>query len=190
MTWQIDPAHSHIGFAARHMMISTVRGEFEKFEGTVNFNKDNPKKTTVDVTIDAASINTRVEDRDNHLRSEDFLHVEEYPHITFRSKRVELINDEEAVLIGDLTIRGETHEVELHVEFQGMAQSPWGQMVAGFAATTTLNRKNWGLTWNAMLETGGVLVGDKLEVEIQLELINVEVEEAEEEAERAMEAAD
>lgn len=188
-SWQIDDAHSHIGFKVRHMMISTVRGEFETFSGTIDFNEANPEATTVDVTIDAASINTREEDRDNHLRSEDFLYVEKYPEITFESTRVELIDDEHATLIGDLTIRGETHEVELDVEYQGMAKSPWGTMSAGFSATTTLNRKEWGLTWNQALETGGILVGDKLEVVIEVELIKQDAEEAEEEAERAMEAA-
>lgn len=188
-SWQIDNAHSHIGFKVRHMMISTVRGEFEAFSGTIDFNEADPEATTVDVTIDAASINTREEDRDNHLRSEDFLYVEKYPEITFESTRVDLIDDEHATLIGDLTIRGETHEVELDVEYQGMAKSPWGTMSAGFSATTTLNRKDWGLTWNQALETGGILVGDKLEVVIEVELIKQDAEEAEEEAERAMEAA-
>ena len=189
MNWQIDSAHSHIGFAVRHMMISRVRGQFHDFEGTIDFNQDNPEETTVDVIIDATSIDTREEDRDNHLRSEDFLYVEKYPHITFKSKRVELEDEEHATLVGDLTIRGETHEVEVDVEFQGMARSPWGSMSAGFSAWTTLNRKDWGLVWNKALETGGVLVGDKLDVEIELELIKQDIEEAEEEAEAALEAA-
>jgi polyisoprenoid-binding protein YceI len=189
MNWQIDNAHSHIGFRVRHMMISTVRGEFEEFWGSIDFDEENPEETTVDVTIDAASINTREEDRDNHLRSEDFLWAEEYPEITFKSSRVELVDEDHAVLTGDLTIRGETHEVELDVAYQGMAQSPWGTMSAGFSATTTLNRKEWGLVWNKALETGGFLVGDKLDVEIEVELVKQDVEEAVEEAERAMEAA-
>jgi polyisoprenoid-binding protein YceI len=189
MNWQIDNAHSHVGFKVRHMMISTVRGEFEEFWGTIDFDEENPEETTVDVTIDAASINTREEDRDNHLRSEDFLYVERYPEIAFKSKRVELIDENYATLIGDLTIRGETHEVELDVAYQGMAQSPWGTMSAGFSATTTLNRKDWGLVWNKALETGGFLVGDKLDVEIEVELVKQDAEEAVEEAERAMEEA-
>lgn len=189
MNWQIDTAHSHISFRVRHMMISRVRGEFTEFDGTIDFDEENPEQTEVEVIIDAASIDTREEDRDEHLRSEDFLHVEEYPNIHFRSKRVELIDDDHAKLIGDLTIRGETNEVELDVAYQGMAQSPWGTMSAGFSATTTLNRKNWGLTWNQVLETGGFLVGDELTVDIELELVKEDVEEAEEEAQRAMEAA-
>lgn len=189
MNWTIDSAHSHIGFRVRHMMISTVRGEFTNFDGTIDFDEDNPEATEVHVTIDAASIDTREEDRDNHLRSADFLHVEEYPEITFEGTRVELLDDEHARLHGDLTIRGETHPVELDVAYQGMAQSPWGSMSAGFSATTTLNRKNWGLTWNQALETGGILVGDELKVEIEIELVKQDVEEAEEEAETAIEAA-
>jgi len=189
MNWTIDSAHSHIGFRVRHMMISTVRGEFTDFDGTIDFDEDNPEATEVDVTINAASIDTREEDRDNHLRSEDFLHVEEYPEITFQSDRVELIDDKNARLFGDLTIRDETHPVELDVEYQGMAQSPWGTMSAGFSATTTLNRKNWGLTWNQALETGGILVGDELKVEIEIELLKEDAEEAQEEVEAAMDAA-
>lgn len=190
MTWTIDSAHSRIEFAVRHMMISTVRGEFNEFEGTIDFDEDNPEATEVHATIDAASIDTREEDRDEHLRSEDFLYVEKYPHITFESKRVELEDDENATLIGDLTIRDETHEVELDVTFQGMAKSPWGDMSAGFSASTTLQRKNWGLVWNQALETGGVLVGDDVKVTIELELVKEDVEEAEEEVERAVQAAD
>jgi polyisoprenoid-binding protein YceI len=190
MNWTIDNAHSRIDFKVRHMMISTVRGEFENFEGTIDFNEENPEQTTVDVTIDAASINTRAEDRDNHLRSQDFLYVEKHPEIHFRSKRVELIDDEHALLIGDLTIRGESREVELDVEYQGMAKSPWGSVSAGFSATTSFNRKEWGLQWNQALETGGVLVGDRVDVNIEVELIKQDVEEAEEEAEQAMNAAD
>ncbi len=189
MNWIIDPAHSHIGFAVRHMMISTVRGEFTEFEGTIDFNEDEPEETTVEVTIDAHSINTRSEDRDAHLRSADFLDADNHPKITFTGKRVELEDEEHATLIGDLTIRGETHEVALDVEFQGMAQSPWGEVSAGFMATTSLNRKNWGLNWNQALETGGILVGDKVDVEIQLELKKQDVEEALEEMETAQQAA-
>lgn len=189
MTWTIDNAHSHIGFKVRHMMISTVRGEFEDFRGTIDFNEENPEETIVDVTIDAASINTRNEDRDNHLRSEDFLYVEKYPEIYFRSKRVELIDEEHARLVGDLTIRGESREVALAVEYQGMAKSPWGTMSAGFSATASFNRKDWGLQWNQALETGGVLVGDRIDVNVEVELIKQDVEEAEEEAEEALEKA-
>lgn len=189
MSWQIDSAHSHIQFSVRHMMISTVRGEFHDFNGTIDFDEENPENTTVHVEIDANSIDTRTEDRDNHLRSEDFLHVEEYPTITFDSKRVELQDEKNARLVGDLTIRGETREVTLDVEHQGVAKSPWGQVVAGFRASTSFNRKDWGLQWNQALETGGVLVGDKVKVDIEVELIKEDAEEAEEQVEAAKKAA-
>lgn len=176
MSWQIDQAHSHIQFAVRHMMISTVRGEFEKFNGTIDFDPENPEQSQVSVRIDAASINTRQPDRDNHLRSADFLNVEEYPVLLFESKRIERLGDNRGRVVGDLTIRGVTREVVLDVEYAGMARSPWGTTSAGFSATTTLDRKEWGLTWNQALETGGVLVGDKIKVNIEIELVKQEEE--------------
>lgn len=179
MKWQIDPAHSLVEFKVRHMMISNVRGRFEDFTGTVDFDPENPERTGVDITIDAASINTFEEDRDTHLRSADFLNAEEYPDLTFRSKRVEVIDEHHAKLYGDLTIRGETHEVPLDVEYTGIAKSPWGTYSAGFTAQTTINRKDWGLEWNQVLETGGVLVGDDIHINIELEIIQQEQEEAE-----------
>lgn len=174
MTWKIDRAHSLVQFAVRHMMISTVRGEFEKFSGTVDFDPDNLEQTEVTVRIDAASINTRETDRDNHLRSADFLNVEEYPVLLFESKRVEQTSDDRGKLIGDLTIRDVTREVVLDVEYAGTALSPWGQTSAGFSANTTISRKEWGLTWNQALETGGVLVGDTVKISIELEIIRQE----------------
>lgn len=176
MSWQIDQAHSHIQFAVRHMMISTVRGEFEKFNGTIDFDPENPEQSQVSVRIDAASINTRQPDRDNHLRSADFFNVEEYPVLLFESKRIERLGDNRGRVVGDLTIRGVTREVVLDVEYAGMARSPWGTTSAGFSATTTLDRKEWGLTWNQALETGGVLVGDKIKVNIEIELVKQEEE--------------
>jgi len=174
MSWQIDQAHSHIQFAVRHMMISTVRGEFEKFNGTIDFDPENPEQSQVSVRIDAASINTRQPDRDNHLRSADFFNVEEYPVLLFESKRIERLGDNRGRVVGDLTIRDVTREVVLDVEYAGMARSPWGTTSAGFSATTTLDRKEWGLTWNQALETGGVLVGDKIKVDIEIELVKQE----------------
>lgn len=171
MAWQIDPAHSHIAFTVRHMMISKVRGGFESFDGTIAFNANEPELTTVDVTINAASISTRNEDRDNHLRSADFLDAESHPHIRFVSKRVEKIDDRNGRLIGDLTIRDQTREVVLDVTYIGLAKSPWGTTSAGFNASTKINRKEWDLTWNVALETGGWLVGDTINVEIELELV-------------------
>lgn len=173
MAWQIDHAHSHISFTARHMMISKVRGTFEKFSGEINFDEDNPTNSTAYVEIDLSSINTREEKRDAHLRSADFFNVDEYPTMTFKSTRVEQIEPNKGKLYGDLTIRGITKPVVLDVEYHGLQKSPWGQEQAGFSATATINRKDWELNWNVALETGGWLVGDTIQIEIDLELIKV-----------------
>jgi polyisoprenoid-binding protein YceI len=174
MAWQIDNAHSSINFTVRHMMIANVRGEFENFSGTIDLDEQTPANTTVDVQIEAASINTRENRRDEHLRSSDFLNAAEYPYLTFKSKRVEVLDDSHARLIGDLTIRGVTHEVVLDTEYVGQAKSPWGTTSAGFNASTKINRKDWGLNWNQALETGGVLVGDEIKINIELELVKQE----------------
>jgi polyisoprenoid-binding protein YceI len=171
MSWQIDPAHSKIHFSARHMMVTTVRGEFEKFSGTVDFDENNPAATKIEVQIEAASLDSKTADRDNHLRSADFLDVANHPYITFKSKRVTLIDKEHAKLVGDLTIRGVTKEVTLDVEYSGTAKSPWGTTVVGFTATTKINRKDWNLTWNVALETGGWLVSDEIKLDIEVELV-------------------
>jgi polyisoprenoid-binding protein YceI len=153
------------------MMISKARGVFETFEGTVNADESNPAAATVEVKIDATSINTKDANRDNHLRSPDFLNAEAFPYITFKSTRLEQVDAEHARLYGDLTIRDVTSPVVLNVEYQGQAKSPWGTVSAGFSASTKINRKDWGLTWNVGLETGGVLVGDEISIEIELELV-------------------
>jgi polyisoprenoid-binding protein YceI len=171
MAWQIDPAHSHIQFSVRHMMISKVRGNFESFSGTIELNEQNPAQTTVEVQVEAASINTRDDQRDGHLKSADFLDAENHPYLTFKSKRVEVTGDETARLVGDLTIRGVSKEVSLDVVFEGQAKSPWGMTSAGFSASTKIDRTDWGLTWNQALETGGILVGDTLSIDIELELV-------------------
>jgi polyisoprenoid-binding protein YceI len=171
MSWKIDPAHSEINFSARHMMIATVRGQFEKFDGTVDFNENKPTHSSVEVQIDASSINTREPQRDAHLKSPDFLNSNEYPFIVFKSKSIEMRNDNQAFITGDLTIRDMTREVVLEVEFAGKAQSSFGTTNAGFSASTHINRKDWGLTWNVALETGGVLVGDEIKINIDLEII-------------------
>ena len=179
MSWQIDPAHSEINFTVRHMMISNVRGRFEQFNGTVDFNEDDPTLSTVDVQINAASINTKVDQRDDHLRSPDFLDAEHYPVLTFKSKRVEKTGSHSGRAIGDLTIRNVSHEVTLDIDYAGQAKSPWGSTSAGFSATTTINRKDWGLTWNQALETGGVLVGDQIKIAIEVEVVKQVAAEAE-----------
>jgi polyisoprenoid-binding protein YceI len=171
MNWQIDNAHSEINFSVRHMMISNVRGRFESFIGEVNFDEDNPANTTVEVKIDASSINTHEPKRDGHLRSQDFLYEEKYPYLIFRSKRVEIMGKNRARLFGDLTVRDLTREITLDVEYSGQAKSPWGTISAGFSAAGSLNRKNWNLNWNQALETGGVLVGDEIKFNVEVEIV-------------------
>lgn len=171
MAWVIDSAHSEINFSARHMMISTVRGRFEKFSGTVNFDEAEPARTTVDVQIEAASVNTKEAQRDGHLKSPDFFDAEKYPYLTFKSKRVEVKDSHHAKLYGDLTIRDVTKPVVLDVEYAGQAKSPWGTFSAGFSAQTKINREDWGLTWNQALETGGVLVGKEVTISIEVEIV-------------------
>ncbi len=171
MSWKIDPAHSEINFTVRHMMISNVRGRFEKFDGTVEFDEKEPVESKVDVQIDAASISTRDPQRDAHLKSPDFFDVEKYPYITFRSTRVEPTDDRHGRLFGDLTIRDVTRQVVLEVEYSGQSKSPWGTTSAGFSGTTKINRKDFNLAWNVALETGGVLVGDEIKIDIELEIV-------------------
>lgn len=173
MAWQLDRAHTHIQFSARHLMVTNVRGQFDDFDITVNFDEENLVNSSVEAVIKAESINTRVGDRDNHLRSADFLDAANYPVITFKSKNIALNGANNGRIVGDLTIRGVTREVVLDVEYTGLLKNPWGQFAAGFNAHTVLNRKDWGLTWNVALETGGVLVGDEIKVEIEAELVKV-----------------
>ncbi len=177
--WIIDDSHSLIQFTVRHMMISKVRGRFDRFNGTIAADEQNPANSSVNVQIEAASINTRDAKRDGHLTSPDFLDVANYPYITFVSKRIETLDAARGRLIGDLTIRGVTREVTLDVEYNGQARSPWGTVSAGFHASTTINRKDWGLTWNVALETGGLLVGEEVEIDIEVELIRQEAQPAE-----------
>ncbi len=171
MSWQLDNAHTEIQFKVRHMMVSWVRGSFEKFSGTVNLDEANPENATVEVKIDASSITTRQADRDGHLRSPDFLDAENHPYVVFKSKRVQRTGSNTAKLVGDLTIREVTREVTLDVTYEGQAPSPFGPFVtAGFSAETKINRKDWGLGWNAAIETGGVLVGDDIHISVEAEL--------------------
>lgn len=171
MSWTIDPAHTNIHFTVRHMMISTVRGAFEEFAGTVEFDEDDPSATRIDVAIQADSVNTREPKRDGHLKSPDFFDAATYPTLTFKSTRVEPVDDRHARLYGNLTIKDVTKEVVLDVEYLGSATSPWGQTSAGFIASGKINRADWGLTWNQALEAGGVLVGEEVGFGIDVELI-------------------
>jgi polyisoprenoid-binding protein YceI len=171
MSWQLDKAHSSINFSVRHMMISTVRGRFEEFDGAFDVNEADPTRSKIEVQIQVASINTKEAQRDGHLKSPDFFDVEKYPTITFKSKRVEPVGNEKVRLVGDLTIKDISKEVVLDVEYAGQAKSPWGTINAGFNAQTKINRKDWGLTWNVALETGGMLVGDEITISIELEIV-------------------
>ncbi len=168
-TWQIDAGHSLIEFAVKHMMFTTTKGRFGRFSGSVVYDEANVAASTVAVEIDAASIDTRDEKRDGHLRSADFFDSENYPAITFTSRRVEPAGDDTFRVAGDLTIRGVTRPSTLDVELTGRGTSPWGQEVIGFSATTKFKRSEFGLEWNAALETGGVLVGDEVKIALEIE---------------------
>ncbi len=170
-TWTIDQSHSLAEFSVRHMMVSTTRGQFQTVEGTLQLDEADLTNSKVDVTIDTASLTTRDEKRDEHLRSADFFDVAQFPNITFTSTRIEKKSDEDYLVHGDLTIRGVTRPVVLKTEFNGFGTSPWGQSVAGFSADTEISRKDFGLEWNVALETGGVLVGDKVKIHIEVEAI-------------------
>lgn len=171
MSWQIDTAHSEVQFTVRHMMFSKVRGHFETFSGTVDYDPDNPTASKVNVTIDVNSIYTREEKRDAHLKSPDFFDTATYPTLTFVSTSVEQTSDDTGLLHGNLTIKGVTKPVTLEVEHLGTALNPWGAYTAGFTASTKINRKDWGLNWNQALEAGGVLVGDDITINIEVELM-------------------
>ncbi len=171
-TYKIDPAHSTAQFVVRHMMITNVRGGFSGVQGAVVYDPENPTTSSVDVVIDANTINTLEADRDKHLKSADFLDVEKYPAITFKSSTVTLDGDGELNLQGDLTIHGVTREVVLKVEVPSAeTKDPWGNARIGASATTRIKRSDFGLTWNAALETGGFLVGDNLKIELEVSVI-------------------
>jgi polyisoprenoid-binding protein YceI len=169
--WQIDSAHSAVNLTVRHMVISKVRGRFTRWNAKLQLDTANLTRSAVEVDIEAASIETGVADRDNHLRSPDFLDVQKYPALTYRSRRVEAPSKDRLRVVGDLTIRNVTREVVLDVEYGGQGKDPWGNQRAGFTATASLNRKDFGLTWNQALETGGVLVADRVDIEIELEAV-------------------
>jgi polyisoprenoid-binding protein YceI len=169
--WQVDSAHSAVNLAVRHMVISKVRGHFGKWNAKLQLDTAELTRSTVEVDIEAASIDTGVADRDTHLRSADFLDAAKYPTLRYRSRRVEAASKDRLRVTGDLTIRDVTREVVLDVEYGGQGKDPWGNTRVGFTATASLNRKDFGLTWNQVLETGGVLVADRVDIEIELEAI-------------------
>jgi polyisoprenoid-binding protein YceI len=170
-TYTLDPAHSRLGFVARHAMVTKVRGSFNDFTGTAVVDGTDPAKSSATVTIKTASIDTRNEQRDGHLRSNDFLSLDEYPEITFVSTGVQLTGDDSFELTGDLTIKGTTNPVTIPFTFEGAATDPFGNFRAGFEGSVVINRKDYGITWNAALETGGVLVSEKITLEFEISAI-------------------
>lgn len=169
-TWVIDPDHTSIEAVARHMMFTKVRGRLHEFSGAIHVDED-PAKSWAEATIKAASIDTNAADRDDHLRSPDFLDAETFSEITFKSSKLTSRNKGRFEVTGDLTIRGETRPVTLDVDFHGVATDPWGQAKAAFTATGKLQREDWGMTWNQALEAGGVLVSKSLDIEIEAQAI-------------------
>ena len=167
--WNIDATHTNVGFTVKHMMVSKVRGNFNQFEGTIEGDPTDLANSKVQFKIDVDSINTSNEDRDNHLRSADFFDVENYPEMTFTSTKIVQTDDDEYEITGDLTMKGVTKEVTLEAEFEGKGVNPWGQEVVGFSVEGKVNRKDFGLTWNQTLETGGVLVSETIKIVIELE---------------------
>ncbi len=169
-TYGFDLSHSRVGFVVRHLMVSKVRGQFGQFEGTVVV-AENPTDSKVEVAIDAASIDTRDETRDNHLRSADFFEADSNPKLTFASTAVRHVKGNDFEVDGDLTIHGTTKPVTLKVELEGVLTDPWGMSRAGFTASTELDREEWGLTYNQALEAGGVVIGKKITIEIEAEIV-------------------
>ncbi|NVB84853.1 MAG: YceI family protein [Kofleriaceae bacterium] len=169
--WNIDGTHSSIGFTVRHMVFSKVRGRFGSYTATLELDEADLTRSKIEVAIDAASIDTGTEQRDGHLRSADFFDVEKYPHLRFRSTRIEKDDETSYRMIGELTIRDVTREVTLDVEATGKGKDPWGNERLGFVAKTSFNRKDYGLNWNQLLEAGGVLVGEKVEIELEIQAV-------------------
>ena len=173
-TWQLDPAHSSVEFSVKHMMMTTVRGRFKDVKATLTGDRDHPELAGIEGTIDVASIDTGVADRDAHLRGPDFFDAERFPQITFRSTRVENPPRQEGDrfrVVGDLVIRDSSMEVVLDCEYQGRGTDPWGKTRAGFSFRTEIDRREWGLKWNQAIETGGVLVANKLRIEAEVQFV-------------------
>ncbi|HEV7993580.1 MAG TPA: YceI family protein [Gemmatimonadaceae bacterium] len=171
-TWKLDPSHTTVEFVAKHMMITTVRGRFAEFDGTIVADEANIADSSVEVTFKAASIDSRAEQRDGHLRSADFLDVENYPEVTFRSTRVEG-SKEKFKVTGDLTIRDVTKPITLEATFEGMGKDPWGGTRSSFSAQGKFDRREYGLTWNVALEAGGILVSNEVKIQIEAQAVLV-----------------
>lgn len=174
MAWNIDPVHSQVSFSVKHMMVSTVRGNFNVFGGKLEIDEANPANSWIEADADAGSVDTRNEGRDNHLRSADFFDSATYPTLSFKSKKVESVSNDEYRVLGDLTIHGVTKEVLFNAEYAGQQKDAYGKQRAGLTAKATINRKDFGLTWNAALETGGVAVSEKVNIEIDLAAVKAE----------------
>jgi polyisoprenoid-binding protein YceI len=168
-TWDIDPVHSEVGFSVRHLMVSKVKGSFKTFSGSITI-AENPLESKVEVTIDASTVDTRDENRDTHLRSSDFFEVDKHPQITFSSTSVRPAGSDYEVT-GDLTIHGVTRAVDLEVEFNGVSPDPWGGTRAGFSASTEISRSDFGIEFNMALDGGGVVVGDKIKITLEIEAV-------------------
>ncbi|GIO21701.1 YceI family protein [Oceanobacillus sp. J11TS1] len=175
LNWTVDKAHSEVGFSVKHMMISRAKGTFDNFDARIKADVEDLTDAEIEVTIDVASINTRNSDRDNHLRSEDFFDAESHPNITFIATDIKKSGGNNYKVNGDLTLKGTTKPATLDVTFEGESKDPMsGDLVAGFSGSTSINRKEFGLTWNASLETGGVLVGEDVKIQFELELHKAE----------------
>ena len=170
-TWTIDPTHSIAEFAVKHLVVTTVKGRFRDLEGTIEIDEAQPENSSVEAKIAVASVDTNVEDRDKHLRSDDFFNAEQFPYLTFRSTRIQRLGEERFKLIGELTIRDVTKEVDLDGEYEGQIADPWGNQRAAFTATTQISRKEFGIRWNQALETGGAVVGDNVKITLHLEAV-------------------
>ena len=173
-TWNLDVSHTRLGFAAKHAMVTTVRGAFLEFEGSLTLDAANPAASKAEVTIQAASFDSGNQQRDGHVRGEDFLDVQNHPTVTFRSTQVRTAG-EQFVLLGDLTIRGTTRPVEIAVELEGVEKDPFGNQRIGFTGETTISRKDFGLTWNVPLDGGGILVSDKVRITLDVSALRVDV---------------
>ncbi|MBM6618932.1 YceI family protein [Bacillus suaedaesalsae] len=167
--WALDASHSSVDFSVRHMMIAQVKGSFNEFSASISADPQDLTTGSIQFNVELASVDTRSEDRDNHLRSADFFEVEKYPTMTFSSTNIEKVDEDEYKVTGDLSLHGVTRQETFTVTYEGTGKDPWGNEKVGFSAEGKLNRSDYGLTWNAALETGGVLVGDQIKVSLQIQ---------------------
>ncbi|MEI6946295.1 YceI family protein [Paraflavisolibacter sp. H34] len=169
--WVLDPTHSELGFKIKHLMITNVSGNFKSFDAQVETENEDFSTARLEVTADMASINTNNEQRDAHLRNSDFFETDKYPALNFRSTRIERVDSETFTLYGDLTLKGITKAVKLNVEYSGLAKDPWGNEKAGFVVTGKINRSDWGINFNGVLETGGLMLGEEVKINAEIQLV-------------------